>query len=133
MNDLLATISATGAKPRTVNKYRAVMLAVYNYGCKPSTFNLPGNPVDAADKRREPTPGVLLYYSPEEVEAIARAFAEGRHRDPRYPAVDDAEGIAREAEDHQDAELVRVAAYTGLRLGSCWRCGGGTSTSPGQR
>jgi integrase len=94
-----------------------VMLAVYNYGRKPSTLDLPGNPVDAADKRRKPVPGVLLYYSPEEVEAVARAFAEGRHRDPRYPAVNDAERIAREAEDHRDAELVRVAAYTGLRLG----------------
>jgi integrase len=117
INDLLAAIGATGVKPRTVNKYRAVMLAVYNYGCKPSTFDLPGNPVDAADKRREPAPGVLLYYSPEEVEAIAGAFAEGRHRDPRHPAVNHAARTAREAEDHQDAELVRVAAYTGLRQG----------------
>ncbi|HUB72806.1 MAG TPA: site-specific integrase [Solirubrobacteraceae bacterium] len=117
VNDLLATISASGVKPRTVNKYRAVMLAVYNYGCKPSTFNLPGNPVDATDKRREPAPGVLLYYSPEEVEAIARAFATGRHRDPRFPAVSDSERAARGTEDHQDAELVRVAAYTGLRQG----------------
>ena len=27
---------------------------------KSETFGLPGNPVDAADKRREPAPGVLL-------------------------------------------------------------------------
>jgi hypothetical protein len=34
VNDLLAKISATGVKPRTVNKYRPVMLAVYNHGCE---------------------------------------------------------------------------------------------------
>jgi integrase len=100
-----------------VNKYRAVISAVFNHGCKPATFALPGNPVDGADKRREPSPGALVFYSPAEIEAIARALAEGRHRDPRFPAVTDSERRAREAEDRQDAELIRVAAYAGLRQG----------------
>ena len=34
------------------------------------------------------------------------------------PAVTDDEAAARAAEDRQDAELVRVAAYTGLRRGT---------------
>ena len=49
---------------------------------------------------------------PEEVEAVARALASGRHR----PDV----GAQRALElydDHRDAEAVRVAAYAGLRLG----------------
>jgi hypothetical protein len=58
-----------------------------------------------------------VFYSPEEVEAIARALAEGRHRDPEYPAATDGERMTREAEDSQDAEMVRVAAYAGLRQG----------------
>jgi len=117
VNDVLARVSETGASASTVNKYRAVISAVFNHGCKPSTFSLPGNPVIGSDKRREPSPGALVFYSPSEIEAIARAFAEGRHRDPRFPAVSDDGRSARQADDRQDAELVRVAAYAGLRRG----------------
>jgi integrase len=117
VNDVLAAVSATGASASTVNKYRAVISTVFNHGCKPSTFALPGNPVNDADKRREPSPGALVFYSPDEIEAIARALGEGRHRDPRFPAISDGERSAREAEDRQDAELIRVAAYAGLRQG----------------
>ena len=103
--------------PRTVNKYRSVICAVFAHGCKPSTFALPANPAKAADKRREPIPGALLFYSPGEIEAIAQTLADGRHRDPAYPAVTDGERDARQAEDRQDAEMVRIAAYAGLRQG----------------
>ncbi|MFZ2051952.1 MAG: site-specific integrase [Solirubrobacteraceae bacterium] len=103
--------------PRTVNKYRAVINAVFNYGCRPSTFALPANPAKDADKRREPHPGVLLYYTSEEVEAIARALAAGEHRDPSRLAVTPEVIEAEHAEDLQDAELVRIGYYTGLRMG----------------
>ena len=54
------------------------MCAVFDYGRKPSTFALPANPTSAADKRREPvTPAPSLFYTPEEIEAIARALADG--------------------------------------------------------
>jgi hypothetical protein len=43
VNDVLATVSATGASASTVNKYRAVISAVFNHGCKPATFALPEN------------------------------------------------------------------------------------------
>jgi integrase len=108
---------ARKTSPRTVNKYRAVISAVFNYGCRPSTFGLPGNPASDADKRREPHPGVLVYYTPEEVEAIGRALEQGEHRDGSRPAVTSEEIEAQRAEDHQDAELVRVGYYTGLRMG----------------
>jgi integrase len=142
INDLLSTISATPrikssgrsesdddlrngetsalpstVTPRTVNKYRSVICAVFAHGCKPSTFALPAHPAKAADKRRAPIPGALLFYSPEEIEAIAQTLADGRHRDPAYPAVTDGERVARQAEDQQDAEMVRIAAYAGLRQG----------------
>ncbi len=87
IEDLLATVSAAGASPRTVNKYRNIIAAVFGYGCRPSTYSLPANPARAADRRREPHPGALVFYVPEDVEAIARALAEGRHRDPAHPAV----------------------------------------------
>jgi integrase len=74
-------------------------------------------PVGPADKRREHQRAALVYYAPEEVEALARALAERRHREPSRQAGAEEEREAREAEDHQDAELVRVASYAGLRLG----------------
>jgi integrase len=65
----------------------------------------------------EPEPARLDFYSSEEVEALARSLETGLHRDPDAPAVSNAEAIARRAEDRQDGELVRVAAYAGLRRG----------------
>jgi integrase len=100
-----------------VNKSRQLVCAIYNYACREATFGLEHNPVIAADRRPEPERARLDFYSPEEVEALARAIAAGLHRDPRAPAVSTAESAARAAEDAQDAELVRVAAYTGLRRG----------------
>lgn len=117
VDDLLAAIGDTGASPRTVNKYRGVISAVFNYGAKPSTFALPANPAQDADKRQERHPGALVFYTPDEVEALACALEEGRHRDPSRPAVNAEERETRSAEDRQDAEIVRVAAYAGLRQG----------------
>ena len=122
IEDLLTEVAA-GASARTVNKYRAVISAVFGYGQRSTTFNLPANPVRGADKRREPHRAALNYYSPAEVEALARALASGAHRAPSRPATRGAsdatvaEPTQRQARDHQDAELVRVASYAGLRLG----------------
>ena len=117
VNRLLGDIAATGASPRTVNKHRQLVCAVFSFGCQEATFALPRNPARAADRRTEPERARLDYYSPEEVEALARALADGRHRDPNGAAVSAAEADARADEDRQDAELVRVAAYAGLRRG----------------
>lgn len=104
--------------PRTVNKHRNVIAAVFGYGCKPTTFALPTNPAKSADKRREPSPDALVFYSPEEVETIAQALAEGRHRDDRERlTTTEGERMAQRTEDDQDAQIVRVAAYAGLRQG----------------
>jgi len=114
---LLTRIAATGVSPRTVNRHRQIVSAVFGYGLRESTFGLPSNPAKGADKRREPHPGPLAYYRVEEVEALARAMADGRHRTAREYGVSDAARAAQAAEDLQDAEMVRVSAYAGLRLG----------------
>jgi integrase len=114
---LLAKVAKTGASASTVNKYRARISAVFNYRMRESAFGLPSNPVAQDDKRREPRPGALAYYAPEEVEALARALADGLHRDLWEFKIRDEVRDAMTAEDHRDAELVRVAAYAGLRLG----------------
>ena len=117
INRLLADVAATGASPRTVNKHRQLICAVYGFGCQEATFALPENPARGADRRAEPERARLDFYSAEEVEALARALISGLHRDPSAPAVNAEEANARAAEDRQDGELVRVAAYAGLRRG----------------
>ncbi|TMK98217.1 MAG: site-specific integrase [Actinobacteria bacterium] len=107
---LLDTLAESGARARTINKRRALLLAVFNYGMR--RCGLPGNPVRGTDTRREPQRPALETYTVAEVEQLAAALADGRHRG-RGAAINDAE----RAEDCQDAELVRVAAYTGLRQG----------------
>jgi integrase len=60
---------------------------------------------------------------------LAQSAADGWHHCP-LPAHLDAEEIAwRRREDAQDAELFRLAAYTGLRLGELLALRGRTSTS----
>src|SRR5918994_5341476 len=117
INRLLADVAKTGASPRHVNKHRQLVCAIFSFGCREATFALPHNPALAADRRPEPERARLDFYSPEEIEALARALVDGRHRDPSRPAITTEEAAARGDEDRQDAELVRVAAYTGLRRG----------------
>ena len=86
-------------------------------GSRPSTYALAINPAAFADRRREPDSGALAFYSSEQIEQLARSLAHGAHRDPSRSALSPEEVEARSREDVQDAELVRVAAYAGLRRG----------------
>ena len=54
INQLLTAISDTGVTASTVNKYRAVIVSVFNYGMREATHRLPGNPAADSDRRREP-------------------------------------------------------------------------------
>jgi integrase len=109
---VLHTVAASGVSPRTVNHYREIICAIFNYGMRPGAFSLPANPAKFADRRRAAAPGVLVFYTYDEVETLARALADGLHRPYGY------ERLAAEVEeDHRDAEAVRVSAYAGLRMG----------------
>jgi integrase len=115
--EYLRSLDKAGASARTVNKHRQVISAAFSFGMREDTYRLPANPVAATNKRREPPAAVLDFYEPEEVEAIARAAAAGSHRNVTKLKLDEPERAARVQEDRQDAELIRIAAYTGLRLG----------------
>ena len=117
VEDLLRSVSSTGVAPRTVNKVRQLICAIFSYGMRPSTYPLPANPAAYADRRREPERAPLAFYSSEQIEELARSLAAGAHRDRTRPALSPGETQARAREDVQDAELVRVAAYAGLRRG----------------
>ena len=144
IEELLRSVGSTGVAPRTVNKVRQLVCAIFNYGARPSTYGLASNPAKLTDRRREPDPAPLAFYSPEEIEQLARALADGSHRDLSWPALGADEIAARAREDAQDAELVRLAAYAGLRRGELvalhWRdvdfaghkitCGGRSRGTP---
>jgi hypothetical protein len=81
VEDLLRAVAKRGVAPRTVNKTRQLVCAIFNYGMRPSTHGLTSNPVVHADRRVEPEPSVLAFYTPQQIEALADALAQGRHRD----------------------------------------------------
>lgn len=79
VRDLLDSIAARGVSPRTVNKHRNLIGAIFSYGVRER--DLPGNPVIGIQRRREPNRTALLYYQPQEIEALAEALASGQHRE----------------------------------------------------
>lgn len=115
--EYLRSLDRSGTGPRSVNKHRQVLSAIFSYGMREDTYHLPKSPVSATSKRREPPPAVLDFYEPEEVEAIARVAEHGEHRRVAKLSYDAGEQRARDRENRQDADLFRIAAYTGLRLG----------------
>ena len=104
-----------GVSARTVNKHRAIVSAIFNYGMRESTFGLPANPA------AEPTSAGNRTAARSPTTASRRSrHSPGRSRTastgpPRRAQRAGAE--AQTAEDPQDAEIVRVSAYAGLRLG----------------
>lgn len=113
--------------PRTVNKHRQVLCSVFRHAMRDDTIALAANTAATTDKRREPDDTPIDFYESEEVLALARAASDGRHRDPRRPAVTAEEVAERARADEQDAALFVVAAFSGLRLGELlalrWRNG----------
>lgn len=109
---------------RSVNQHRQLLLSIYAYACRADTFALTENPVAGTEKRREADAAEIVTYTPAEVEAIAAAAQEGTHRDSKL-ALGDGELATRRREDEQDACLILVAAFCGLRMGEClalrWR------------
>jgi hypothetical protein len=80
VSKFLRGLDREGLKPRNVSKHRQVLAAMFTYGCREDTYQLPVNPVTGTDKRREDPPPALDYYEVEEVEALARACEAGEHR-----------------------------------------------------
>ena len=96
---ILMSHAKEGVGARSVNKHRQVMAAIFNYGLRPEQaerWRLTLNPATAAAKRREDPPARMEVFTVEQVELLARTA---------------------EARDDQLGEMVRLAAYTGLRRG----------------
>jgi integrase len=113
----LRALDERGCRPRTVNRHRQLISAAFNYAMRDDTYALARNPAASTTKRREPPAAVLDFYEPDEVETLAHAAELGAHRTTRPDRIGEQELAARRREDSQDADLYRIAAYTGLRLG----------------
>ena len=129
INKLLVTVASRGIAARTINRHRQLIGAVFSYGCREATFALPRNPGLAADRRLEPEPDLLDFYSPEEVEALARAWPPGCTVIPMHRR------SATRRPGHARQRIARTPRSSVLRrtqacaAASSSRCAGATSTS----
>lgn len=93
---LMATIAETGATVRTVEKHRIMVRSILNHGIRETAraradrggnhghdYGLTLNAAQVAEGPRQRPGRVLVHYLPEEIEAIARALEDGRHRRPQ--------------------------------------------------
>jgi integrase len=93
VEQMLTTITETGATPRTVEKHRIMVRSILNFGVRETKraragtgsshghdYGLTVNAAQVAEGPRQKARGTLVYYLPEEVEAVARALESGQHR-----------------------------------------------------
>jgi integrase len=116
---LLVAHAREGVGPRSVNKHRQLLSAIFNFGLRPANaarWQLPGNPAAATEKRREDGPARLEVFTVEQIESLARSAESGAWRRPYEYTTPEGE-LQRAEEDTQFGELLRVAAYTDLRMG----------------
>lgn len=120
IEELLDEYEELGRAGRTINKIRENLRAIFNYGMDARRgWNLESNPAELTDKRKEVGSGGVKFFEIEQVEAIAAAAAAGKWRvDTRAAYNRSAHTIQNEQQENdQLAELIRFAAYTGLRQG----------------
>lgn len=130
IDEFLDNLGADDVSVRTVNRYREVMRAVFNFGAtRRSTFALTENPAAESTYRRQDAAARLEVFDVEQIEDLARTAASGLWRtrtnedgsDRRKSSATwkrDEATLALEAQENEQlAEALRVACYTGLRRG----------------
>jgi integrase len=104
-----------GLSARTINKYLGVMHSILKRAQR--VYGLTANAAAWAERQPVSRSGDFEVLSAVEVEALARAAREGRHRKPpKHPTGLEWRARLRQ-QDQQDAAIFLTAAYAGLRLG----------------
>lgn len=99
---------------RTVNKLLTVLHGILKYAVKRHV--LLTNEASQVERLRESKDADRFdFYSPEEIDLIVATAAAGAHRDPKRPAVSEAERVLRDEEDRQDAAIYLTGALVGMR------------------
>lgn len=106
-----------GLAPRSVNKYREILHAMFEFGKRPGTFGLTNNPVTETEKQRTDGPRRVETFTLDELEQIAEVARQGLHHD--RPVGNYGPAVLREWQrrNEQDAAIFLLAAFTGLRRG----------------
>lgn len=118
IEDYFRLLVADGVSPRTINRHREVLRAIFNFGASPSSgFALESNPAAQTDLRRQDGPKPLEVFSVEQVEHLARTATEGTWRAALDWTRTEGTVAQMRREDEQLGELLRVACYCGLRRG----------------
>ena len=128
INALLTKVSDDRRSPSTVNKYRAVIVSgVQLRDAREDTF-APERTPQLRTSVESPTRAPLVFYSPEEIEALARALADGLHREPGLRVRDEVrEAMRPRSRTPSWSVSPRMPACASA---SCSRSAGVTSTSP---
>lgn len=111
VSQFLRGLGNDGKSAWTINKYRQIICAAFNFGMRDDSFGLAHNPAATTNKRREPPPAILDFYEPDEVETIAQAAARGAHRwvDRLVGELDRGHDVAASARSAR-VSLARIAA-----------------------
>ena len=117
VRSFLSMLDREDISTRTVNVYRQVLHAIFEYAKREDSFGLRENPVSATVKRPEEGDRPIETFEPEEVWAIAEAARSSLHRTRPTYGYSDMTNAEWQRINGQDAALFIVAACTGMRLG----------------
>jgi len=110
-------LAVEGLAPRTVNKYREILHAMYEFGKRPGTFGFTHNPVTETEKQRTDGARRVETFTVDELERIADVARRGLHH--HRPEGKYGRAVLQEwrRRNQQDAAIFLFAAFTGLRRG----------------
>jgi integrase len=112
----LRGLEREGMSARSVNKHRGLLGAMFSRAARGHLRARAQSGDRHEQASREATGRARLLRAGGDRGARA-CGRRGAHRGPQAPELDAGEAAWRAWEDRQDAELYRVAAYTGMRLG----------------
>jgi integrase len=103
-----------------VNIHRQVLHAMFEFARREDSFGLPGNPFAETTRRPEDGAKPIETFEPSEIVAVAAAARAGLHRRRsgyRHSVYSSETEHEWRRINEQDAGLLAIAAFTGLRLG----------------
>jgi integrase len=116
----LARLDGESISARTVNIHRETMHAIFEFARREDTYGLDSNPFAGTAKRPVDGAKPIETFEPEEILAVTAAARAGLHRTPgkfERDRFSEETAAERRKTNEQDAAMIAIAAWTGLRLG----------------
>jgi site-specific recombinase XerD len=129
VSTFLRRLDTEGVSPRSVNKNRQVLSAIFGYACRGDTHGLPSNPVAGDDQTpRAPAERCSTSTSPRR-SSSSRRRRDGAHRGPQPPTSKPTRSSGGRARTRRTASCFVSPPSPDCASASCSRCAGRTSTS----